>query len=184
MKMKRLSLLFAITIAALLLTACADSSSYEKGYDEGYSEGYHDAERNAEDIEPADVIDWFFDTYTTREIIEMGYGSYFELGERIGAPNILLVVEECISQGHPEYVQKLMEICDSIGYSASALFGQYFADSNYCIHKTDGPCLDNIEPEDLIMIGPYGSVNDILSDMQEYEAFKQHYTICEICCDN
>lgn len=193
-EIKKLFAVIIMLIATLSLTSCT-RSPYDDGYDTGYSDGKHDGyqdgfddgkeagywqyvERAEERFDPNEIIDWVLLHYTITDLMEWQYGTVYDYYFEIGAPNISLFVEESIAQGHPEYVQYILNFCDQLGYSPALFLGNYCADSNLCIHTTYGPCFEKINISELEVLEPYGNFNRMRKHFENTS-----YTFCEICCE-
>lgn len=191
---KMLYIVLALTLA-FSLVGCG-GSPYDAGYEFGYSDGKHDGykegyedgeeagyehyvERAEESFDPNEIIDWVLYHYSIEDLMEWKYGSVGDYYLEIGAPNIVLFLDECIDADHPEYIRYMFNFCEAIGYAPSLLLGDYCADGSRCIHWVDGPCFKNIDINDLIILPPYGSFKRLVTQYED-----AGYTVCKICCDD
>lgn len=192
--MKKKMICIAVVLALAFSLAGCGSSAYDDGYKYGYSDGEHDGyqegfedgqeagyeqyvERAEESFDPDEIIDWVLYHYSIEDLMERQYGSVYDYYLEIGAPNIGLFIDECISQGHPEYVRYMLYFCDELGYFPSLLLGTYCADADLRIHTTYGPCFGSIDINDLVVLPPYGNLNRVREHFEDTK-----YTFCEICC--
>lgn len=191
---KKMLCIVVVLLMAFSLAGCG-SSAYDDGYKYGYSDGEHDGyqegfedgqeagyeqyvERAEESFDPDEIIDWVLYHYSIEDLMEWKYGSVGDYYFEVGAPNIGLFIDECIDQGHTEYVRYMLNFCETLGYYPSLLLGDYCADGNRCIHWVGGPCFENIAINDLIVLPPYGSFKRLVAQYED-----AGYTVCEKCCD-
>lgn len=194
MLVKKYLTLFLIICTMLSLASCS-GSQFDDGYETGYSDGEHDGyqegfddgkeagyeyyfEKAEENFDPNEIIDWVLTSYTITDLMEWQYGTVYDYYYEIGAPNISLFVDESISQGHPEYIKYMLNLCDALGYTPALLLGNYCADGDLCIHTTYGPCFEKINVSELEVLEPYGNLNRVREHFENTS-----YTFCEICCE-
>ena len=121
------------------------------------------------------------EAYTMSEIIDANYDGYWEMLEYQGIPDVFQIIDELISQGYYEDVDRLRAMPDKIGYYPAALFGNYISDSNHVIHDTNGPCFETIPSSELIVIGPYYDVEDVKEEINDDDTILNEFVICEKC---
>lgn len=96
--------------------------------------------------------------------------------------DIVVTINELISQGYSDDVDELRHMVDKIGYYPSVLFGTFIADKDLVIHMTDGPCFEGIDSENLVPIGPFASLKSIEKEISDGDKYLDGYRICEKCC--
>ncbi|MCF0178258.1 MAG: hypothetical protein HUJ90_06485 [Bacteroidales bacterium] len=126
-------------------------------------------------------LEALFEHYSIRKIIELRYDTYGEFLEKLGVPDIFLIIDELVDQGYYDDIEKLKTMADKIGYSQSAIFGNYIADGEHVVHLTDSPCFDNIDASELIAIGPFTKLQEIKNEILDDDRYLETYSLCDSC---
>lgn len=176
---------FAIS-AILLLSGCESSKELEdtNSVNDTESNPFANETKEYDDIDLDDYqrVEILFDHYSMREIIEMRYHDYGDFCEDVGIPNMYLILEELESQGYYDEIDNLRTMVEKIGYWPSAIFGNYVADGRHIIHKTNGPCFEEIDSSELMSLGPLVTLREVKDEVEDGDSYLEDFSICAICC--
>lgn len=175
---KKIIITLLAIILAVFISGCSNQTDKATVQDSN-SQETATAEYNHDEL-----LSEVAENYDLDEVISAFNVSNGEVLESQGIPDMFLIIEELISQGHAEEVDFLRTIPDKIGYYPSAIFGNYIADENHVIHDTNGPCFEVIPSSKIITIGPFSSIDQVVEEINDGDQHLDGYSICEECLGN
>ena len=127
----------------------------------------------------ADVFDYISERYS-KEVIFDRLGINDSL-EELDIFNFEMFVDDLQYNGDDDDMRALLRLFDTAGYYPDVVIGNYFADRNHVIHRTNSSCLDATPIDDIIFLSRYLTLGRVVAQIESEDSPISGYTICPDC---